>query len=68
MRYRITGIGAFGYSLNWEMVDGDDKIARAVIGFLEDWRLLFADRHIEDEMQCVASALEIREFLTDQIA
>ena len=68
MGYRINGVGAFGYSVNWERVEGDKDVARAVIGFLEDRRLLFGDRHVEDEGHCVTSALEIRKFLTEQLA
>lgn len=68
MTYRVTGIGAFGLSLNWEKVDGDKQIARNVITFLEDRRILFADYHGENEVLCVRSAIEARNFLTDQIS
>jgi hypothetical protein len=39
-----------------------------VITFLEDRRLLFGIRHSEDELHCVHSAIEIRKFLTDELA
>jgi uncharacterized protein DUF6650 len=68
MSYRPTGIGAFGFSLNWEKVPGDKDIARRVVTFLEDRRLLFGERHSGDEMHCVNSAIEIRRFLTDELA
>lgn len=68
MAYRVTGIGGFGFSVNWEKVDGDEQIARNVIAFLEDRRVLFADRHGEDEMYCVQSAIASRVFLTEQLA
>jgi hypothetical protein len=67
MPYRPTGAGAFGFSLNWEKVPGDKEVARRVITFLEDRRLLFGDRHNEDEMECVYSAIEIRRFLTEEL-
>ena len=41
MPYRPTGAGAFGFSLNWEKVPGDKEVARRVILYLEDRRLLF---------------------------
>jgi hypothetical protein len=67
MGYEVTGVGAFGFSVNWEKSKGDKAIAVAVITFLEDRRLLFGERHVEDEMHCVMSAIEIRSFLTEQI-
>jgi hypothetical protein len=68
VRYRVNGFGALGISLNWEKVPGDEEVARAVISFLEDRRLLFGDRHVEDEIHCVQSANEIRRFVTSRIA
>jgi hypothetical protein len=67
MTYRPTGVGAFGFSLNWEKVPGDEDVARRVITFLEDRRLLFGVRHSEDELECVHSAIEIRHFLTEEL-
>jgi hypothetical protein len=68
MIYRPTGLGAFGFSINWEKVPGDEEIARRVVTFLEDRRVLFGQRHYEDELDCVNSAIEIRAFLTDELA
>jgi hypothetical protein len=68
MTYRPTGIGAFGFSVNWEKVPGDEEVARRVITFLEDRRLLFGMRHSGDERYCVSSANEIRKALTDELA
>lgn len=68
MPYRPTGIGGFGFSINWEKVPGDEDVAREVIAFLEDRRLLFGKRHVEDEMHCVHSAIEMRRFLTDALS
>jgi hypothetical protein len=48
-------------------VPGDKEAAEITITFLENRRLLFGDRHAEDEMHCVQSANEIRHFLTAQI-
>jgi hypothetical protein len=67
MTYRPTGVGAFGFSLNWDKVPGDEEVARRVVAFLEDRRLLFGDRHAEDELDCVHSAIEIRHFLTEEL-
>ena len=62
MAYRATGVGGFGFSVNWEKVPGDKEVARRVVTFLEDRRLLFGERHREDELHCVLSATEIRKF------
>jgi hypothetical protein len=68
MALRVTGIGAFGLSLNWEKVDGDKQIARNVITFLEDRRVLFVHGHSENAVFAVHSAIVAREFLTEQLA
>jgi len=48
-------------------VPGDKEIAKQTITFLEYRRVLFGERHCEDEMHCVISANEIRHFLTVKI-
>jgi hypothetical protein len=68
MAKRLTGIAGPWGGIQWETTTGDKDVARRVISFLEDRRLLFGDRHIEDGMHCVASALQIREMLTREIA
>lgn len=70
MGVRVSGgsVSILGFGIDWERTDGDEKVARYVVGFLEDRRLLFGDRHAEDEGHCVASALECRALLTSQLA
>ena len=70
MGVRVSGgsVSILGFAIDWERTDGDERIARYVVGFLEDRRLLFGDRHFEDEGHCVASALECRALLTRQLA
>jgi len=53
--------------VQWEFVPGDKELARQAIIFLENRRLLFGIRHMEDEMECVLSAIAIRNRLTDLI-
>lgn len=57
-----------GFGLQWEFTDGDKEIARKAIIFLENRRVLFGERHMEDEMDCVYSAIDIRNYLTDLIS
>jgi hypothetical protein len=69
MRRRITGVsGGFGpvsAGLQWEHVPGDLEAAHEVLNFMEDRRLLFGLRHLEDEYHCVESAMQTRSFLTE---
>lgn len=67
MGYELTGISLPMGGIQWQKTAGDEQVARAVVTFLEDRRLLFGDRHLEDERHCLQSALQIRAFLTDQI-
>lgn len=67
MGYRVKGASALGVGLSWEKTPGDAAVARRVLAFLEDRRVLFGDRHMEDGRYCVASALEIRQFLSEQL-
>jgi hypothetical protein len=65
MRVRPTGVSLPpGFGVQWEFVDSDKELARRAIVFLENRRLLFGLRHLEDEMECVKSAIEIRHELT----
>ncbi|GAA2914053.1 hypothetical protein Acy02nite_91080 [Actinoplanes cyaneus] len=68
MSYRLTGVSAFNFGAEWERVPGDEDVASRVMIFLADRRLLFGDRHHEDELECVGSAQEIRRFLTQEIS
>ena len=46
----------------------DLEAVRRVLTFLEDRRLLFGLRHVEDEYHCLRSAMEIRATLTDVLS
>ena len=65
MGIRVTGVDLpfIGGGASWEYTESDKKIARAVVTFLEDRRVLFGDRHCEDERYCIHSAIAIRAFL-----
>jgi hypothetical protein len=60
---RLVGAEALGLAAQWEFVEDDHDVARELLLFLEDRRLLFGLRHQEDEYACVQSALEIRQEL-----
>jgi hypothetical protein len=69
--HRINGFGIatpiFGVSLNWDPPEPTRSIARKVIIFLENRRVLYDLYDMEDMGYCVQSIIEIRHFLTDQI-
>ena len=69
---RLKGLSGsalgFGFGLSWETVPGDREAAKAVLSQLEDRRLLFGSRHVEDEAHCIQSALAIRRDLTEVLA
>jgi hypothetical protein len=65
--YDVTGFSTPFVGVQWTKTARDKDIARAVVVFLEDRRVLFAHRHVEDEQHCVESVLQIRTFLTEQI-
>jgi hypothetical protein len=65
--YRPQGDGGFGLNVNWEKAPGDEEIARRIVTFLENRRLLFGVRHLEDELECVHSANQVRDHLTDEL-
>ena len=64
----MTGLSLPWLGAQWERVPGDKEVAERMITFLENRRLLFGERHLEDEIHCVQSANEIRHFLTGQIS
>jgi hypothetical protein len=68
MARRLTGLGGFGFQVEWENLDGDAEVARRVVTFLEDRRLLYSYLDMEDAVHCIRSVLAIREFLTNELA
>lgn len=68
---RINGIGIstpiLGFSINWNPPESAKNIAREVIIFLENRRVLYNSYHLETYTHCVYSANEMRDFLTDKI-
>jgi hypothetical protein len=67
MGYRLTGLSAFNFGAQWERVAGDEEVARRIMIFMADRRLLFGDRHDGDELECLHSSVKIRDHLTNQI-
>ena len=67
MGVRVNGLSGFGFGVNWEYTESDKRVAERVLAYLEDRRLLFGLRIFEDQRYCIESALQVRQFLTEQI-
>ncbi len=72
MNYReilthITGFNVPIFGVSWNPKESEIDVARRILTFLEDRRLLYNPYHIEVAEDCVRSALDIRRFLTTEI-
>ncbi len=65
---RLTEISTPVGGVSWEPATPDVEVARSVITFLEDRRVLYNPPLIEYGPYCVRSVLEIRQFLTDVLS
>ena len=61
---RLTGISTPVFGVSWTPARADVEVARSILMYLEDRRVLYDPIAIEVAEQCVASVLEIRQFLT----
>lgn len=62
---RLTGFSTPIFGLSWEPPTADREVARGVIAFVEDRRILYDPTEAEVIDWCVASANEIRQWMTD---
>jgi hypothetical protein len=61
---RLTGFSVPVFGISWNPPEPEVAVARRVLVFLEDRRVLFNPYHLEVADQCVHSVVEIRQFLT----
>lgn len=64
---RLTGISCPVFGVSWTAPEAEVTIARRVITFLEDRRVLNAPGSLESPDHCVESMFEIREYLTKEL-
>ena len=64
---RITGLSSPVFGVSWNPPEPEVAIARRVVAFLEDRRVLYVPSEMESPDHCVQSVLEIRHFLTEEI-
>ncbi len=65
---RLNSIGTPFFTVGWIPTKADATIARKVIRFLEDRRMLFNACAYEDPQHCALSAVEIRKVITQELA
>ncbi len=64
---RITGISTPIFGISWNPDDTERDLAKEIIAYLEDRRVLFIPSEVEIPMHCVESIFRIRESLTQKI-
>jgi len=64
---RLTGISSPIFGVSWTPPAAEVTVARRVIAFLEDRRVLYTDDSMEVPDHCFASVIEIRRYLTTEI-
>lgn len=64
---RLTGFSTPFFGLSWEPAVSDRSVAKRVVTFLEDRRVLYYSSALEEPDRCVDSVLEIRQLMTEVI-
>jgi hypothetical protein len=64
---RLTGISVPIFGISWNPPETERKIARRVIAFLENRRVLYAPFDYEVPGHCIQSVIEMRHFLTTEL-
>jgi hypothetical protein len=66
---RLTGftLPVVGAGVSWQPSEPESAVARRVLSFLEDRRVLYNPTEAEVPLHCVESILQTRTFLTQQV-
>jgi hypothetical protein len=64
---RLTGISTPFGGASWQPAEMEIAVARRVIAFLEDRRVLYEPNEMEVPSHCVHSVIEIRHRLSDEL-
>jgi len=65
---RITGLSCPLFGAQWNPPEAERSIARRVITYLEDKRVLYEPAEFEVPAHCIESVLQIRGFLTSELS
>jgi hypothetical protein len=64
---RLTGFSTPIFGVSWDPPQSHIAVARRIITFLEDRRVLYNPYHMEDSRHCIQSVIEIRQYLTSEL-
>lgn len=64
---KITGLSTPIGGLEWQPSKSELATAKSIVNFLEDRRVLYNPAELEMPHHCIASVIEIRHFLTQEI-
>lgn len=64
---RLTGLSSPVFGVSWNPKEPEIAVAKRVIVFLEDRRVLYVPSEMESPSHCVKSILEIRRYLTQEL-
>ncbi len=67
IKSRITGLSCPIFGVSWNPPESERAIARRVIAFLENRRVLFSPFEWEVPDHCAQSVIEMRHFLTHEL-
>jgi hypothetical protein len=65
---RLTGFSVPIFGVSWNPPVSHITVARRVIRFLEDRRVLYNPNQMEDLRHCIQSVIEIRHLLTSELS
>ncbi len=63
---QITGFSTPIFGISWNPPKTEKAIAKSIVNFLEDKRVLYNPTELEMPDHCIASVTEIRHFLTEK--
>ncbi|OGM74554.1 hypothetical protein A2382_01485 [Candidatus Woesebacteria bacterium RIFOXYB1_FULL_38_16] len=63
---QITGFSTPVFGISWNPPKTEKAIAKSLVNFLEDKRVLYNPTELEIPHHCIDSVIEIRDFLTEK--
>lgn len=64
---RLTGLSCPIFGISWNPPESEITVAKRIITFLEDRRVLYSYSQRELSVNCIKSVLAIREYLTTEL-